>query len=219
MLDCSTVRVCLNMQVQVEKSSIGWELEELEQAAHLVATGDSTQHSEEEDEQESVTSSSDEEDTESASCEDDCRYVRSSDADERNVTRVSDCGNCMRGSVTTTAGNAVVGDSTDKSHAEHIDSASHQISSHTEAVSNKAKAVQENESVGLEKESISTHHPKSTSAPKSGHSLVGDRSTLHPDSLCDSDIGGLTEELYTLLTLQPRRQHTTSAQNLMEKLN
>ena len=219
-------QVCLNMQVQVEKSSMGWELEELEQAAHLVAAEDSTQRSEEEeeDEQEPVTSSSNEEDTESESCEGDCRDESSSDAEtgnERNARQASDWGNCIGGSMTTTAGNAraVVGESIDKSPVEHIDNARNEMSSHTEAVFNEAKTVQENNSVGLEKESISARHPKPTSAPKSGHSMVNETSTLHSDSLCDHDIGGLTEDLHTLLTLQPHQQHTTSAQNLIEEIN
>jgi protein SHQ1 len=211
-------------QVQVEKSSIGWELEELEQAAYLVAARDTAQQSEEENEQESVTStsSSDERDTESASHEDNCRHESISDAEtstERSEGHIVDGGNCSatgRDSVSTTA---VVGESIDTSHAREAtknDNCGEAIAD----LSDGAKAVQENSEV--EREYISTQQPKPTkSGPLSRLSDSG-TPTLHPDCICDVgvDVGGLTQDLHTLLTLQPQ-QHTptTSAQNLIEELN
>ena len=203
--------------MQVEKSSIGWELEELEQAAYLVAAGDTAQQSEEENEHESMTStsSSDERDTESASHEDNCGHESISDAEtstERSEGHIVDGGNCSatgRDSVSTTA---LVGESIDTSHAREAtknDNCGEAIAD----LSDSAKAVQENSEV--EREYISTQQPKS--GPLSPLSDSG-TPTLHPDCICD--VGGLTKDLHTLLTLQPQHHPpTTSAQNLIEELN
>lgn len=164
----------------IERSSIGWELEELEQAAHLVAAEDTTQH--DDVSCESTCSSGGD------SCRSDTRLATSENSSEATRNTVASKLNLKSEPQCATGGNLRYVVCKDPEPACWLNTAL------------------ENEAISIHEPSPKVAHDP---PPNDCTGTAGsDTTPLLHDSLCDDGVGDLTDNFKCLLTLQPHLHPT-----------
>lgn len=216
-------------------------MEELEQAAHLVAAEGSTEHDEDteqdtehneddteqdrEDDTKQGSMYSSEGDTETGSAEDGSIENSSSSDSRTRCTRKVQCTRKVAGCeklstadehlVSVATRNTVAGKSTTTSASEcstsDVTPEDFSCATYKDAITEHTEAVVENK----EDTAFTTHHEIPKASSSGGTSSTS--GALHPDSRCDDGVEDLTE---ALLTLQLHSQPTcTEAQTLIRELN
>ena len=192
---------------------MGWELEELEQAAHLVAEardtpGDSTQDlssdgdgTEYEDDSSTTSSESSSEQEDSSSSE--MNTVRQAVEESKpavDVTLADEQLHHYNKSVSTDVScSSAAGGLTDSPVARNAGCSITQLT----AAKCTVRLVSEDK--------------KAMSVENTGHESTNSGVTHQSTSLCDDDVAGLSDDLHSILTLQCTP--TTSCQKLIEELN